>query len=131
MPPPRPNVLAPRTPFNRTITPHRRLALRSTSLQATKDIKSALGATVNDVVMAACAGALRNYLEGHDALPDQPLVAMIPVSIRTGQEAERWTNRVSGLVAQLPTDEPDPIERVRRVNEAMGNAKEIFSALPA
>src|SRR3712207_9531813 len=90
MPPPRPNVLAPRTPFNRPITPHRRLALRSTSLQATKDIKTALGATVNDVVMAACAGALRAYLEGHDALPEEPLVAMVPVSIRTGEEVERW-----------------------------------------
>jgi diacylglycerol O-acyltransferase len=122
---------APRTPFNRPITPHRKLALRSTSLDQVKAIKNALGATVNDVVMAACAGGLRTYLRDRDALPDEPLVAMVPVSIRTGEEAERWTNRVSGVVAALPTDEEDPLHRVKRVHESMGSAKELFQALPA
>ena len=64
---------------------------------------------MNDVVMAVCAGGLRTWLESHDALPDQPLVAMIPVSVRTGEEAERWTNRVSAIFASLPTDEADPV----------------------
>ena len=75
--------------------PHRRFAYRSTSLESVKGIKNALGATVNDVVMAACAGGLRTWLEAHDALPDKPLIAGIPVSIRTGDEPEKWTNRVS------------------------------------
>ena len=130
--PPRvPRLRAPRTPFNRSITPHRKFAFRSTSLPAVKAIKNAFGATVNDVVMAACAGGLRSYLERHDALPDDPLVAMVPVSVRTGQETEKWTNRVSGLLAVLPTDEPDPLERVRKVHEAMVSAKGIFDAIPA
>ena len=90
-----PSLSPPRTPFNAPITPHRRFAFRSVPLQTIKDIKSALGATVNDVVMAVCAGGLRTWLDDHDALPDEPLVAMIPVSVRTGEEAERWTNRVS------------------------------------
>ena len=69
---PLPTSGAPRTPFNATITAHRRFAYRSTSLELVKGIKNALGATVNDVVMAACAGGLRTWLETHDALPDQP-----------------------------------------------------------
>ena len=81
--------------------------------------------------MAICAGGLRTYLERHDALPDRPLRAMVPVSIRTGDEAEPWTNRVSGLVADLPTDEPDPLERVAPCREAMDAAKRQFELVPA
>lgn len=128
---PLPSLSPPRTPFNATITAHRRFAFRSVPLQTIKDIKGALGATVNDVVMAVCAGGLRTWLEQHDALPEGPLVAMIPISVRTGEEVERWTNRVSALVASLPVDEPDPVERVRRVHEAMVDAKQLFDAVPA
>ncbi|HET6793811.1 MAG TPA: wax ester/triacylglycerol synthase family O-acyltransferase, partial [Acidimicrobiales bacterium] len=130
-PPRLPTGTAPRTPFNSLITPHRRFAFRSTSLDAVKQVKSALGATVNDVVMAVCAGGLRTWLDRHGALPQDSLTAMVPVSIRTGEETEKWTNRVSALAALLPTDEPDPVERVRRVHEAMVSAKELWNALPA
>jgi WS/DGAT/MGAT family acyltransferase len=128
---PLPSLRAPSTPFNAPITAHRRFAYRSTSLESVKGIKNALGATVNDVVMAICAGGLRSWLDDHDALPESPLVAMVPVSIRTGNETEKWTNRVSSIFASLPTDEPDPLERVRRVHESMSNAKELFDAVPA
>ena len=90
-----------------------------------------MGVTVNDVVMAVCAAGLRYWLELHDALPDDPLVALVPVSIRTGQESERWTNRVSMLSTVLPTNEPDALLRVQRVCEAMTSSKELFGALPA
>jgi diacylglycerol O-acyltransferase / wax synthase len=130
-PPAVPSVRPPRTPFNGPITPHRKLAIRSTSLDVVKQIKSALGVTVNDVVMAACAGGLRTWLDRRDALPADPLVALVPISVRTGEETERWTNRVSMLSAVLPTDEPDPVRRVRRVHDGMASSKEIFSALPA
>jgi diacylglycerol O-acyltransferase / wax synthase len=130
-PPPVPTLRAPRTPFNRAITPHRKFALRSTSLDKVKQIKNAMGATVNDVVMAACAGGLRTYLEHHGELPAEPLVAMVPVSIRTGEETEKWTNRVSGLLAVLPTDEKDPLERVRKVHDSMMSGKSTFDAIPA
>jgi diacylglycerol O-acyltransferase len=128
---PLPSFSAPRTPFNGQITAHRRFAYRSTSLQAVKDIKNAVGATVNDVVMAVCAGGLRAWLEEHDALPEQPLNAMIPVSIRTGEETEKWTNRVSGIFAALPTDEPDPLKRIEKVHNSMVGAKGLFDAIPA
>jgi WS/DGAT/MGAT family acyltransferase len=122
---------APPTPFNAPITPHRRFAFRSVPLDAVKGVKNALGATVNDVVMAVCAGGLRTWLQDHGALPDRPLVAMVPVSVRTGQEVERWTNRVSSIFASLPTDEPDPVTRVQRVHDAMADAKQLFDAVPA
>lgn len=126
-----PTLSAPRTPFNAAISPHRRFAFRSTSLDTVKQLKNALGATVNDVVMAVCAGGLRDWLIHHDALPAEPLVAMVPVSVRTGTETERWTNRVSGLAAVLPTDVEDPVERVKAVHQSMMGAKELWNALPA
>jgi WS/DGAT/MGAT family acyltransferase len=126
-----PSGRPPRTPFNAPISPHRKLAIGSASLDAVKAVKSAFGATVNDVVIAACAGGLRTWLELHDALPDAPLVGLVPVSVRTGRESDRWTNRVSMLSSVLPTDEPDPLVRIRRVHEAMAESKQLFHALPA
>jgi diacylglycerol O-acyltransferase / wax synthase len=126
-----PTVLSPRTPFNRPISPHRRFSFASSSLADIKALKTAFDATVNDVVMAICAGALRRYLEHHDCLPDVPLQAMVPVSIRTGDEEDRWTNRVSSIVAALPTNVSDPVERVRIVHDEMVEAKQQFDLVPA
>ncbi len=81
--------------------------------------------------MAICAGGLREYLLAHDALPDRPLRAMVPVSIRTGDEADPWTNRVSATIAELPTDCADPVERVARCHEAMQRAKRAHELVPA
>lgn len=122
---------APATPFNRAISPHRRFAMRSTALGNIKALKEASGCTVNDVVMAICAGALREYLIRHDALPDAPLRAMVPVSIRTGEEADPWTNRVGAIIAELPTNCADPLERLHRCHEAMKEAKRQMDVLPA
>ena len=122
---------APPTPWNANVSPHRRFAMRSMQLSNLKRLKDATGGTLNDVVMSICAGALREYLIEHDALPDGPLRAMVPVSIRTGKETDPWTNRVSAIVAELPTDCDDPIERVARCREAMLAAKRQFELVPA
>ncbi len=127
----RPHVMAPPTPFNRSIGPHRKLSIGSVPLSQVKAIKGALGATVNDVVMAVSAGALRRYLKMHDALSEQPLRSMVPVSIRTGEEAERWTNRVSALFVEIPTHLDDPLARVAAVHESMNRGKEQFDLVPA
>lgn len=128
---PLPESTAPPTPFNGAITPHRRVALRSVPLADVKAVKSATGATVNDVVMAACAGGLRRYLLKHDALPDRPLVAMVPVSIRTGTEADPWTNRVSSIFPVIPTTAETPLERLHQMQKIMDDAKDRFTLLPA
>jgi WS/DGAT/MGAT family acyltransferase len=122
---------APPTPWNKSITAHRRFAMRNAKLSDLKRIKAETGGTLNDIVMAICAGALRNYLIEHDALPDRALRAMVPVSIRTGDEAEPWTNRVSSLVVDLPTHLELPLERVGACREAMDIAKRQFELVPA
>jgi diacylglycerol O-acyltransferase len=126
-----PITSAPPTPWNASVTPDRRFAMRSTSLENLKRLKDATGGTLNDVVMAICTGALREYLIEKDALPDGPLRAMVPVSIRTGDEEDPWTNRVSAIVADLPTHCPDPVERVAMCREAMNVGKHQFDLMPA
>ncbi|ORA29817.1 WS/DGAT/MGAT family O-acyltransferase [Mycobacterium aquaticum] len=128
---PLPTSAAPPTPWNKPITGHRRFAMRTTSLENIKRLKNATGGTVNDIVMAICAGGLRQYLLAHDALPDRPLRAMVPVSIRTGDEEDPWTNRVSAIFPELPTDCEDPLERVARCREAMLDAKRLLDLMPA
>ncbi|MDH3704602.1 MAG: wax ester/triacylglycerol synthase family O-acyltransferase [Acidimicrobiia bacterium] len=130
-PPLLPALGGPRTPFNATITPHRRFAYRSVPLAHIKALKNAAGATVNDVVMAVCAGALRRYLADRDALPDDNLIAMVPVSIRTGDESDKWSNRVSAIFAELPTSDDDPLDRLAGVHDAMVTAKSQFDLMPA
>jgi WS/DGAT/MGAT family acyltransferase len=130
-PPSLPPTPAPRTPFNRPITAHRRLAFTTIPLDTAKEVRRAYGCTFNDVVMALCAGTLRRYLIKHDALPDEPLIAMVPVSIRAGDEGDTYQNRVSALLASLATDEEDPVERLHLIQKSMNAAKGSFSAIPA
>jgi diacylglycerol O-acyltransferase len=126
-----PPRVAPGTPFNKNIGPHRRWAFGSVSLADVKAIKNAAGVTVNDVVMALCAGALRTWLLKHDALPEGPLVAAVPVSIRTEDQKGAHGNRVSLVIAPLPTHLPQPAQRLEAAHEAMRAAKEQHNALPA
>ena len=121
---------APATPFNRAITPHRRFAFRSVSLDTVKAVKNAFGVSVNDVVMAMCAGALRRWLTDHDALPDQPLVAMIPVSVRDPASQGALGNRVSAMLAPLPTNVTDPGQRLQIVHSATQAAKAQQAEIP-
>jgi len=121
---------APLTPFNRQITPHRRLALRSVDLDSVKAVKIAFGVSVNDVVMAMCAGALRRWLADHDSLPDAPLIAMIPVSIRDPVSKTALGNKVSAMLAALPTNLTDPGERVEVAHAATRTAKAQQAVIP-
>jgi diacylglycerol O-acyltransferase / wax synthase len=121
---------APATPFNRPITPHRRLAFRSVDLGSVKAVKNAFGVSVNDVVMAMCAGALRRWLAEHDALPGQPLIAMIPVSVRDPASKGALGNKVSAMLAALPTHVTDPGRRLEVVHAATKIAKAQQAAIP-
>jgi diacylglycerol O-acyltransferase / wax synthase len=121
---------APATPFNKRITPHRRIALRSVDLATVKAVKNAFGASVNDVVMAMCAGALRRWLADHEALPAAPLIAMIPVSIRDPDSRGALGNKVSAMLAALPTHLADPARRLEVVRAATRAAKAQQAAIP-
>ena len=121
----------PRTSFNGRISGHRRFSFGRLSLDTVKAIKNAAGVTVNDVVVALCAGAVRDWLQERDELPDKPLVAMVPVSVRTEEEQGTFGNRISVMIVPIATDEADPARRLRRTHELLRGAKERHRATPA
>ena len=122
---------APRTPLNGTITAHRRFSFGSIPLSDVKLVKNHFGTTVNDVVMALTAAALRRWLLDHDALPATPLVGAVPVSVRTEDQKGSLGNQVSVMLAELPTHLADPEERLLFTRESMLDAKRAFDAVPA
>jgi len=121
----------PKTSFNGRVSPHRRFAFGSLSLDAVKRLKNELGITVNDVVVALCATAVRDWLLDRDELPKEPLVAMIPVSVRTEEQMGTFGNRVSTMIVPIPTNVKDPRKRLMRAHEYLASAKERHKALPA
>ncbi|WP_225731128.1 MULTISPECIES: wax ester/triacylglycerol synthase family O-acyltransferase [unclassified Nocardia] len=114
---------APRTPFNLAITPHRSVAFTETELAGIKEIKTAFGVKVNDVVLTIVAGVLRSYLEKHGELPETSLIASVPVSVHESTRHTAGINKVSTLFCRLGTDIADPVERLRQVAEANRGAK--------
>jgi diacylglycerol O-acyltransferase / wax synthase len=108
---------APRTQLNGRVTSRRAIALGSVPLDDVKRVKNAYAATVNHVVLAACAGALRRYLGAHGEIPHQPLVAAVPVAV--GERApDGLGNSLSVMLVRLPVQLADPLERLRAAREA-------------
>lgn len=121
----------PRTSFNGRVSPHRRYAFGRLPLDEVKAIKNEHQVTVNDVIVALSAGAVRRWLIEHDELPDGPLVSQVPVSVRTEEELGTYGNRIGMMSVPLRTDEPAPLRRLRLTHEALRAAKERHRALPA
>jgi len=124
-------VHAPRTQFNQQISAHRRVAITHQSLADVKRIKNHFGVTVNDVVVAICAGALHTWLDERGDLPDGPLLGMVPVSVRTEAQAGTFGNRLTTMLVPIPTHEPDPETRLMATRDALRSAKERHKAVPA
>lgn len=123
---------APRTSFNGTITGHRSVAYAQLDLAEVKRVKNAFGVTVNDVVLALCTGALRSFLAARNELPDKPLLASVPVSVRGRSERDdAGSNKVSAIFSSLPTHLDDPAERVRELGASNRKAKRHHQAIPA
>lgn len=123
-------VKVPRTRFNNTVSAHRVFDARQFSLDEIKAIKSSVeGATVNDVVVSVCGGALRQYLLSKSELPDASLVAMAPVSSRSKDQRGTAGNRVSTLSLPIRTDIEDPLERLRAVQQESTKAKAMSATL--
>jgi diacylglycerol O-acyltransferase / wax synthase len=121
---------APKTMFNVPVGGARRCAAQSWPLKRIVAIKEATGFTVNDVVLAMCAGALRTYLIEQDALPDRPLIAMVPVNLRTEDDASSGGNMVGTILCSLATDLDDPAKRLDAIHASISGNKEVFSQLP-
>ena len=116
------NVLAPKSPLNGVVGPHRGFAWSSVSLDDVKRIKNTLGVTINDVVLAITGGAVRDYLEARDGLPSKSLIASVPVSMRA-----KGDTAIGNQIRELPiywgTDCEDPIERLTAIHNHASEAK--------
>lgn len=118
---------APPSPFNVPITGSRRFVAQSYELARLKAIGKAANATLNDVVMALCSGALRRYLQEHDALSEDSLIAMLPVSMHG--DTDKGGNQVATILANLATNERDPLKRLARIVASTSAAKERMSKM--
>ncbi|MGA8546101.1 MAG: wax ester/triacylglycerol synthase family O-acyltransferase [Mycobacterium sp.] len=121
---------APRSMFNVRIGGARRIAAQSWSLERIKAVKSAAGVTVNDVILAMSSGALRAYLLDQNALPDDPLTAMVPVNLRKDSD-DGGGNMVGTFLCNLATNLDDPAKRLEIVSTSIRDTKQVFQQLPA
>jgi WS/DGAT/MGAT family acyltransferase len=122
-PPPAP-FSAPRTSLNGAISAHRRFAFLHAPLDDVQTVRQAFGGTVNDVVLACVAGALRRLLAERGEVPDDPLVAMVPMSTRSAADAGVFGNKVHAMLVSLATTVVDPVERLRVIASGTRLAKE-------
>lgn len=120
---------APRTMLNVAVGGARRCAAQSWELDRFQAIKDAAGVSLNDVVLAMCAGALRAYLDENAALPRTPLVAMVPVSLRSDRDCVGG-NMVGAVLCNLATDLDDPADRLDAIHVSMRDNKKVLSQLP-
>lgn len=116
---------APRLPWNAPLTPHRVVAFVSVPLAEVRAVKEATATTVNDVVLAVVAGALRRYLADRAEVPDSPLVAAVPVSVRREGDRSAAGNRVSVLFTRLPVHVAEPAARLEAVRTVSRGAKQV------
>ncbi|MEZ5150398.1 WS/DGAT/MGAT family O-acyltransferase [Rhodococcus zopfii] len=120
---------APRTMFNVPIGGARRFAAQSWDRERLDRVRRAAGISGNDLVLAMCAGALRAYLLEHDALPDDPLIAMVPVSLRPKDRPGDSGNSVGVTLCDLGTDRADPLDRLGVITGSMDQGKALFGGM--
>lgn len=121
-PPPGP-FAAPRSAYNAPVTARRQVSLAQVELNDVRRIKDAAGVTINDVVLAVCAAALRGHLEDHGGIPGQPLVAAVPVSVRTDDEGPMTSNHLSAMLVELGTTIDEPMTRLHAIAASSRAAK--------
>jgi diacylglycerol O-acyltransferase / wax synthase len=117
---------APRMAFNVLLEPERKLGTVTLSVSGFKVLSKANDATINDLVLVVCGGAIRRYLAKRGQLPEKPLIAALPVSLRD-QGDTTVSNQVTMMMTSLATDIEDPIKRLKAVQESVTVAKHIMS----
>nr|WP_253945462.1 wax ester/triacylglycerol synthase family O-acyltransferase [Nocardioides sp. zg-DK7169] len=123
---------APKTIFNQPITGSRRIAAQGWPVERLRRVGKAGDATINDVVLAMCAGAVRRYLLDLDALPSAPLVAMVPVGLRARESqlgSVEGGNAVGSVMCRLGTDLADPADRLETIHRSMRAGKESLASM--
>ncbi|MCV7377392.1 diacylglycerol O-acyltransferase [Mycobacterium alsense] len=117
------------TPFNGAVSRRRNIAYTQLDLRDVKRVKDRFGVTVNDVVVAVCAGVLRRFLSERGELPEQPLVATVPVSVRDKTDRP-GRNQTTWMFCRVQTQISDPAERIRCIAAGNTAAKEHTAAMP-
>lgn len=120
---------SPDSPLRSRLTGQRRLATQQYELARIKELARAAGCTINDIVLWLCGTALRRYLAEHGRVPDTPLTAGIPVSLRDSDDTQAGT-AIASMVAELGTNVADPGERLARIAASTAAAKEHLERLP-
>jgi WS/DGAT/MGAT family acyltransferase len=127
----KPAPTVPRTRFNRVLSQNRVFEGVTFPLEDIKQIKNSVGGTVNDAVLAICAGALHRYLLEKDELPKESLVSMCPINIRDPNATSSGGNQVVSMAVSLHTDIIDPKERLQAICASTRSAKEYTNAIDA
>lgn len=130
LPPPSLPLSAPQSLFNAPVSPHRTFWAADLELERIKSVKNRFGVTVNDVVLAVCASGLRHYLLERKALPEKPLVAMAPISVRSAAQRRSGGNQVSAMLVNLETTQADPVQRLLAINRHTTGSKIYSGAMP-
>ena len=120
---------APSSILNQRVSSSRRFAAQSFDFDRLRHISKSLGVTINDIVLAICSGALREYLLSQDALPKKPLIAMVPASVRDDDSS--MSNRITMILANLGTHQADPLQRLEIIQRSVQNAKNRFKRMNA
>ena len=118
--------------FNQSITGSRRFAAQDWPIERLRAIGRATGTTINDVVIAMCSGALRSYLLEQQALPEQSMVAMVPVGLKAKQShvaSSEGGNAVGAVMVQMGTERADPADRLHAVHRSMIDGKRALSSM--
>jgi diacylglycerol O-acyltransferase len=126
------SLYAPRTIFNQSITGSRRFAAQDWPVERLREIGKATGTTINDVVLAMCSGAIRTYLAELNALPDVPLIAMVPVGLKAKEShiaSAEGGNAIGAVMVRMATDLADPAERLKAIHGSMKDGKEALSSM--
>jgi diacylglycerol O-acyltransferase len=121
---------APKVSWNGALGPRRKLSFGDLPLKDVRRVKDHFGVKVNDVMLAVVGGSLRRYLLEHEELPDEPLMAGVPVSLRTEGDME-MTNKISAVFVSMATNLDDPAERLREIHRSTQAAKKLQRALRA
>ena len=121
---------APKTPLNVSITNQRSFAGRSVPLAEVKQMAKATNTSLNDIVLAICAGALKRYLADYGCKPAKPLMAGVPVSLRSEGNTD-LNNQVSVMLVSLATDISDPLERLAAIHESSSEGKKLTGNVKA
>lgn len=121
----------PKTIFNNSVSPKRTWGTAILSFDRINNLRKIMGVTVNDLILAICAGGIRKYLKEREKLPVQPLVANVPISIRVKGEKQKMNNQISNMLVKIATHIDNPIERVEYIHEQTNQGKTRHKAVGA